>query len=115
MPKHFVFSKERGVSLFMTITILAIMSAVVLGLTAISIKGIEIVAGLEHSVFSFYAANTGIEEALYELRQAGGDGLVSGSLGEAQYSTDVTTTASTTKVISTGSYRGTKRLIKVTY
>jgi hypothetical protein len=109
------FLKEKGASLFMIITVLAIMSAVILGLIAISLKGIKIAAGFEHSVFSFYAANTGIEESLYELRQEGGDGLASGPVGSAQYTTSVTNTTSTTEIISIGTYRGTKRVIRVTY
>jgi hypothetical protein len=106
--------KQKGVSLYLAIVIMSILSAVVLGLIALSISGIKIVSGLENSVMSFYAANTGIEHSLYNIRKQGGTGEVSGFLEETNY--NVSVDVSTTTVIrSIGTYRETKRVIEVSY
>ena len=106
--------KQKGVSLFLAIVIMSILSAVVLGLITLSISEIKMVKGLENSVISFYAANTGIEHSLYNIRKEGGMGEVSDSLGEANYNVSVGANGTTT-VKSTGTYRDTKRVIEVNY
>lgn len=58
--------KQKGVSLYLAIVIMSILSAVALGLITLSISGIKMVGGLENSVMSFYAANTGIEKMLMD-------------------------------------------------
>lgn len=63
--------KQKGVSLYLAVVIMSVLSAVVLGLIALSISGIKMVSGLENSVMSFYAANTGIEHSLYNIRKEG--------------------------------------------
>ena len=106
--------KQKGVSLYLAVVIMSILSAVVLGLVSLSISGIKMVSGLENSVMSFYAANTGIEHSLYSIRKQGELGEVSGDLGEANYSVSVS--SNDEEIIkSVGTYRGTKRVIEVRY
>ena len=106
---------QKGVSLYLAIVIMSILSAVVLGLVALSISGIKIVSGLENSVMSFYAANTGIEHSLYNIRKEGGTGEVSGFLEETNYNVSVNVNGTVTTVRSIGTYRETKRVIEVSY
>lgn len=106
--------KQKGVSLYLAVVIMSILSSVVLGLIALSISGIKMVSGLENSVMSFYAANTGIEHSLYNIRKQGGTGEVSGVLGEANYNVSVDANGTVT-VRSVGTYRETKRVIEVNY
>jgi hypothetical protein len=106
--------KQKGVSLYLAVVIMSILSSVVLGLIALSISGIKMVSGLENSVMSFYAANTGIEHSLYNIRKQGGTGIVSGALEEASYDVSVDVNGTVT-VRSVGAYMETKRIIEVNY
>ena len=110
-------SNQKGVSLYLAIMIMSMLSAVVLGLISISISGIKIAKGLENSVISFYAANTGIEHSLYKIRKDGEAGIVWGTLldGETDYDVDVEVNAGITTIKSIGTYRNTKRAIEVNY
>jgi len=120
---------QKGVSLYLAIVIMSILSAVVLGLIALSISGIKIVSGLENSVMSFYAANTGIERMLVDKETP--SPTYSGYLDLNNNGTpdnnedsfyDVTVTAAGPNcsannycVRSIGKYRDTKRVIEVNY
>ena len=55
---------NRGVSLYLTIIIISILLAIVLGLSAILVGQIKMLKGMENSVVAFYAADTGIERIL---------------------------------------------------
>ena len=122
--------KQKGVSLYLAVVIMSILSAVVLGLIALSMSGIKMVSGLENSVMSFYAANTGIEEML--MYRNNPDPAYSGYLDLNNNGTrdddedsfyDVTVTEETDPgcdadnycVKSIGRYRDTKRVIEINY
>ncbi len=108
---------QKGVSLYLAIMIMSILSAVSLGLISMSISGIKIAKGLENSVISFYVANTGIERSLYERRKQGETGIVSDTLleGEAGYNVSVVVDGEETTIKSVGTYRNSQRAIKVNY
>ena len=55
---------QKGVSLFLTIIILAIILAIVFGLGAILIGQIKTIREMGNSIIAFYAADTGIEKIL---------------------------------------------------
>ena len=55
---------QKGVSLYITIVIMAILLAIVLGVSAILMNQIKIIRGIENSVIAFHAADTGIERVL---------------------------------------------------
>jgi hypothetical protein len=105
---------QKGVSLFLAIMVMSILSAVSLGLISISISGIKIAKGLENSVMSFYAANTGIEHSLYDIRKDGASGEVSDDLEQTNYNVSVDVDLITT-IKSVGTYRSTRRAIEVSY
>ena len=107
--------KQKGISLYLAIVIMSILSVVVLGLISLSISRIKMVTGLENSVMSFYVANTGIEHSLYDIRRQEGTGEVSGLLGEADYNVSVDVGETVVTIKSIGSYRGSKRVIEVNY
>jgi len=108
-------SNQKGVSIFLAIMVMSILSAVSLGLISISISGIKIAKGLENSVMSFYAANTGIERSLYNIRKDGGTGIVSDTLDQTSYDVSVTFDDPITTIKSVGTYRNTRRAIQVSY
>ena len=106
---------QKGVSLYLALMVMSMLSAVVLGLISMSISGIKIAKGLENSVMSFYAANTGIEHSLYNIRKQGGTGIVSGTLEATSYDVSVTVVDPATTIKSIGIYRNTQRAIEANY
>ncbi len=55
---------QRGVSLYITIILLAIILSVALGLGALFVNQLRLVTSVGNSVIALYAADTGIEETL---------------------------------------------------
>ncbi|TFB07964.1 hypothetical protein E3V08_05985 [Candidatus Atribacteria bacterium MT.SAG.1] len=106
---------QKGISLYLAIMVMSILSAVSLGLISMSISGIKIAKGLENSVMSFYAANTGIEHSLYNIRKQGGTGIVSDDLEQTSYNVSVSIDEEEVIIKSVGTYRNTKRAIEVKY
>lgn len=95
---------------------MAILLAMIFGLNAILIVQIKVLTGLENSVIAFFAADTGIEHSLMAATST------TGSLDNgAEYLSTLIST-STPECLSTqayciksiGTYRQTKRAIKIT-
>jgi len=57
--------------MYMTIVMMAVLFTMVLGVTAIIIRGSDILKGASDSIRAFHAADTGIERALYDIRVGG--------------------------------------------
>ena len=60
-----VLKNEKGVSLVITFFIMMILLAVVLGISVILYSELKVVRNMGNSVVAFYAADTGVEQALY--------------------------------------------------
>lgn len=63
----FNFSQD-GVSIYLSLMIMSVLLAIALGLSTIFVSQIKMLRGIGDSVVSFYAADSGIEMALYEDR-----------------------------------------------
>lgn len=59
-------SKQKGVSIYLTLMIMAILMAISLGISALLLGQMEMIRRMGDSVIAFYAADTGIERELYE-------------------------------------------------
>lgn len=60
------FNVQRGVAVYLAIVIMFLLLGIGVGLATILIGQIKIMSGIGDSVVAFYAADTGIERALYE-------------------------------------------------
>ena len=60
--------KNKGSAIYFSLVVLVIIQGIILGLSSILISQIRMVRGMEHSVVAFYAADSGIEEALNIIR-----------------------------------------------
>ena len=60
---------QQGVSLYLAIVILSLMTATLLGFMSILMSQTRIVANLSDSIIAFYATDAGIERMLYEVYQ----------------------------------------------
>ena len=111
--KLFVFnSREEGVTLYLTIVVISVLTGAFLMMIGISLTQIETIWTLGDSVSAFYAADTGIEHSLYNFRCQGGTGEVSGSLENSSYSVEL---SDSTIFISTGAYKEAQRAIEAVF
>ena len=83
-----MINNSKGVSLYLALTLTALLLAMVLGLSAIFLGQLGVVRGMGDSVIALYAADTGIERVLY-------DGVFlqpsySGSLNGSSYQVTIT-------------------------
>ena len=130
---------QKGVSLYLSLMIMAIILAIGLGLATIFVSRLATLREIGHSVVSFYAADTGIEQILYldEIRcmppvctttdpstiadfcTSDCSGLCSGFStstqleNKAEYEAKFSTTTQKEKIIqAVGTYKATRRGIK---
>jgi len=110
--KKNVFNKKGSTILF-AILLLFILMVGALGFSSVLLLQIRMVSNIGNSVQAYFAAETGIENALYS------NGAVSGSVGgnDITYITEDCSgdNGGNTCFKSTGSFRGTKRSIEVRY
>ncbi|MDD5145538.1 MAG: pilus assembly PilX N-terminal domain-containing protein [Candidatus Pacebacteria bacterium] len=118
--------KQKGAAIYLALVIMTILLGMVLGLSAILIGQIKTVAGIGDSVTAFYAAETGIEESLFndgdESYSASGI-LNLGSGGQANYNVQGTSPGGDADCPNTGDvnfciksigiYQKTKRAIMI--
>ncbi|MBZ9572788.1 hypothetical protein KJA17_01160 [Patescibacteria group bacterium] len=113
---------QKGVSLYLTIVILSVLTAAILTMISISVSQIKVIQTLGNSVIAFYGADTGIERVLYGVYK---EGYIP-ALGEcpldyrgtldngASYEVCVSD-ESASIILSTGSYKKTKRRIEINF
>lgn len=122
------FQKQKGASLLLTLLILVSVLAIALGVVALMMGELKMSQEVPKSLKAYYAAEAGIERALYDERRGGGavdigdppdcdsgSGAVCLSGSEVCYSIDAKTTGSSTTITSYGCYKGTRRAIDVSW
>lgn len=112
--------RQKGVAIYLTISIIAVLSSALLALISLVVSQIEIVLTVGDSVVAFYAADTGIERILYDLYKKGWRP----SLGEkpyyqitldgAYYTVEVSDNSPST-IYSTGTFKNTERKIEINF
>lgn len=119
---------EKGVAIYLVVIIVSALTAVSLNIASIIIGGSKMTSNAGDSVKAFYAADTGIEYALYNaLENNNCSDIVSGSVGSDSkyiYNVDIENIGNcweTTTMISVGEYwpdaltNVTQRRISISY
>lgn len=115
-------NSERGVTIYLALMIMSILLALALGISAISFGQAQTFKEIGNSVFSFYAAETGIERTLFELSRGaemGGHFEDEGQFENgATYVADIIPAGGNCPALnlcvkSKGSYKNTKRAIQI--
>lgn len=123
--------KPKGISLYIAVIIMAVLLAVALGITTILLGQMKMIKGMEESAVAFFAADTGIEKAMYSIYQSDFQPRYSGPPGDPTYNVtlvcgkgytncpaplikDSSCLASYFCVKSIGEYKQVKRAIEVT-
>lgn len=63
---------NKGAALFLSIMVLATLLAIALGISTISVRQVDTLQRMVSSVQAFFAADTGIERALFEGQSVSG-------------------------------------------
>jgi hypothetical protein len=108
---------NKGVSLYLALVIMFILIAISLGVSLIIVSQMKMIKGMGDSVVAFYAADTGIEHAMYDRRKDGGTGAVNGTLnisGETAFYNVISYLPSENRWDSKCSFRGVSRAIEIT-
>ena len=65
----FQFSNQKGVSLLFTVLIMSVILAIGMGISGILVQQTRMVGEIGKSIVAFYAADSGVEQELYDLYQ----------------------------------------------
>ena len=86
--------KEKGSAIYFTFIVLSIMLATALGISVLLVGQIKLMTGVENSVVAFYAADSGIENILYQKKIEAGISNCSGEIPPSYCSIDLNNGAS---------------------
>jgi len=73
---------EKGISIYMIVVLLFVLFGLAVGLSSLVLGQLTILKSMGNSITAFYAADSGAEEALYKIKQAGTDGGPDVSINE---------------------------------
>ena len=109
-------NKDKGIALYLTLVVLSVLTVVFLSLVGIVISQIKVIWVTSHSITAFFAADTGIEHGLYQIRkQWDFTDIAETPLGDAFYRVTITTTTGETTISSLGNFRNIRRALEVVY
>lgn len=113
-------SKQKGISLYLSIMIMVVLLAIVLGISGILLGQLKTMRGMENSVIAFYAADTGIEKVLINREDpisldGFSETLPNGAIYEVKVLLGVNCGADNYCISSVGIYKETQRAIQVSY
>lgn len=106
--------KQKGIALYMVIMLLSVFVTVVFTLTSVSLSQIKVSWQAGDSVKAFGGADSGIEQALYNIRKLGADGDINTPVilsNGSSYTVDINGTT----IQSKGVFRNTRRTIEAKY
>lgn len=111
--------KQSGIALLLTVIILSVVMLIAMLISNIVITQLKLAGDINDSVAAIYAADSGVECQLYNIRQAkllncfsGGDLIMSNG---ATIATTVIESAPSFTIKSLGSYRTVKRQFEVNF
>jgi len=125
---------KPGVSVFITLIILAFVLTLVLGMSALALRGARITYSLGNSVNALRAADTGVERWLYAYFEGGSNTLECADSQEnppclsnypdggeypfdngASYQIYIRSTSMPVKIRSVGHYRDVRRALEISF
>ncbi len=112
-------NNQKGVSLLLTLLIMAALLVIAIGVARLSLGEIKLIRNIPSSLITYYAADSGIERALYEERISGGalnQADCSVDLdNESSYGLEISSGGGLTTIKSEGCYKDIRRAIEVSF
>jgi len=129
--KKSFFLQKGAIALILTLVILTVLLIVALSMADLTLKEIKMSKSVKESLLAYQSADSGIEYALYKIKNGATDlaglGLVAGEecsgastkwfdVGNSKYCLEPTIDASgITAVESTGKFRKTRRAVMISF
>lgn len=111
--------QNRGASILLSLLIMAALLAIAVGASRLTIGEIKLVRDIPKSLIAYYAAEAGIEWAIYQERQGGGaSDIVDCSVeldNESSYGVEINRAGGTVAIRSVGCYQEVRRAIEVSF
>ena len=109
--------KEKGIALYMVLMLLSVFITVVFTLTSISLSQVRVSWQSGDSVKAFGAADSGVENALYNIRKIDNfDNISQTNLAtDLSYTVDIDYTTTSATIQSKGVFRNVRRVIEARY
>ncbi len=108
--------REKGIALLLTMIILSAAMLIAMLITTIVVIQFKLSSDVSYSMVAIYAADSGVEQKLYQIRQMGDTAPIEFSLfNGATVSVTVTGTSPNFTIKSLGSYHTVKRQFEVSF
>lgn len=112
-------NNQKGVSLLLTLLIMSALLAIALGLSQLSLGEIKLTRDIPKSAIAYYAAEAGIERAIYDEWVGGGASNIADCSvnldNGSSYGLEVSSGEDSVTVRSIGCYKGVRRAIEVSF
>ena len=117
--KYKKIKSDKGASLLLTFLIMAALLSIAIGVSRLSLGEIKLGRNIPNSLVAYYAAESGIEQALYRDRAQGQQTNFTDCLDAPQneicYEVTVELNGEIRTIKSNGSYKNTRRTIEIIY
>ncbi|MFZ5559655.1 MAG: hypothetical protein ACOZAL_02595 [Patescibacteria group bacterium] len=112
-------TNQKSAALLLTLLVMAALLSMAIGIARLSLGEIKLVRDLPASLIAYYAAETGVERALFEeWQQTGAQSRAECSVSltnGSYYGVGVSRTGDSVNLKSIGCYKNTKRSIEVSF
>ena len=109
---------QKGISLLLSLLIITVISAIAFAVSRLSIGQIKLSRDISKSIIAYFAADSGIERALYDERQEGGARDFNSCIdiqGKICYAVEVKGNSPNRTISSNGSYEDIMRAIEIRF
>jgi hypothetical protein len=116
--KYKKMKSNKGASLLLTFLIITALLSIAIGVSRLSLGEIKLGRNIPNSLVAYYAAESGIERALYEDRHGGGvdfSDCLDSPTDSVCYEVQFSGISPNRTVKSNGSYKNIRRTIEITY
>lgn len=108
-------ANNKGVSLILTLLIMAALLAIAFGVSRLTMGEIRLGRDISKSLIAYYAAEAGIERAIYEERIGGGTSAIPDCSVELANNSSYGISIGTTAIMSIGCYKDISRAIEISF
>ena len=111
-----IINSEKGVAVIITVTIISVVMLIATLIANIVVTQLKLASDIADSITAIYAADSGVEYKLYQIRKEGNTAGVEFSLSNgAAISVAVSGTLPNLTIKSLGSYHTVKRQFEVSF
>ena len=113
---HEIIDKEKGIAVLMTMAIISVVMLIAVFVANVVVTQLKLASDIADSITAIYAADSGVEYKLYQIRKEGNTAGAEFSLSNgAAVSVTVTGALPNLTIKSLGSYHAVKRQFEASF